>query len=61
MQEKIFEFIIVRIKTNTWVIFEDEFIEKNPYVTQNRLIEILKLLYSENDFEVRLMVHQPKK
>ena len=60
MQGKMFDFIVVRIKTEVWVLFEDNFINGNAFRTQNSIIEVLKLLYPENEFEVNLMTHKPE-
>ena len=48
------KYIVVRIKENVKVIFEDEFINGNEFRTQNELIECLSLLYDRRDFEVDL-------
>lgn len=47
-------FIVVRIKDNVKVIFEDEFLNKKGCYTQNVIIDVLKLLYDRKDFEVTL-------
>ena len=58
---KTFDYIIVRIDDNVKVLFEDSFIDKNAFRTQNQIIEVLSLLYERNRFEVSLMAHSPKK
>lgn len=47
-------YIVVRIKDNVKVIFEDEFINGNQFTTQNEIIEVLKLLLDKKDFSVDL-------
>ena len=47
-------YIIIRIKNDTKVIFEDEFIDNNQFRTQNQIIEVLSLLFDRKDFDVEL-------
>lgn len=47
------KYIIVRIKNEVKVIFQDEFMDHNEFRTQNTIIEVLKLLRIE-DFNVEL-------
>jgi hypothetical protein len=58
---KTISYIVVRIKDKIRVIFEDEFIDKNEFRTQNEIIEVLKLLYEEKDFSVDLFTKEFKK
>ena len=58
---KAFDYIIVRIDNTVKVLFEDSFIDKNVFKTQNEIIEVLSLLYERDRFEVSLMTHCPKK
>lgn len=53
-------YIVVRIKDNVRVIFKDEFIDNNQFRTQNEIIEVLKLLYNEKDFNVELFMKEIK-
>lgn len=48
------KYIVIRIKDEVKVIFEDEFINNNQFTTQNELIEALKVIYNEKDFSVEL-------
>ena len=58
---KTISYIVVRIKDKIRVIFEDEFIDKNEFRTQNEIIEVLKLLYEEKDFSVDLFTKEFEK
>lgn len=51
------DYIVVRIKTRVKVIFEDEFIDGNPFKTQNEMIAVLSLLYEKEDFNVDYITH----
>ena len=51
------DYIVVRIGDKVRVIFEDEFIDNNPFKTQNQLISSLKLLHNEKDFDVNYITH----
>lgn len=53
-------YIIIRIKNNTKVIFEDEFIDNNQFRTQNQIIEVLSLLFDRKDFDVELYTKEFK-
>lgn len=53
-------YIIIRIKNNTKVIFEDEFINNNQFQTQNQIIEVLSLLFDRKDFDVNLYTKEFK-
>lgn len=58
---KTITFIVVRIKDNVRIIFEDEFINNNQFTTQNEIIEVLDLLYDKKDFSVDLFTKQFEK
>lgn len=47
-------YIVVRIKDDFKIIFEPEFINNNQFETQNKIIEVLNLLYDKKDFSVDL-------
>lgn len=53
-------YIIIRIKNDTKVIFEDEFINNNQFRTQNEIIEVLSLLLDKKDFDVELYTKEFK-
>lgn len=55
---KTITYIVVRVKDNIRVIFEDEFIDNNQFRTQNEIIEVLGLLYNKKDFDVDLCFKQ---
>ena len=57
-EKKVVKIIVVRIKEQITVIFEDEFINGNEYRTQNELIECLSLLYNRKDFDVELFLKE---
>ena len=48
------KYIVVRLKKDVRVIFEDEFFDGNEFRTQNLLIQTLELLFGREDFDVRL-------
>ena len=48
------KYIVVRLKKDVRVIFEDEFFDGNEFRTQNLLIETLGLLFNVEDFDVTL-------
>lgn len=54
------KYIIVNIKdiNKIIVIFEDTFLDGNEFYTENRLNEVLGLVFT--DFSVALMVHEKK-
>lgn len=49
--------IVVRIGNDVRVIFEDQFMDGNPFRTQNTLYASLKLLYPVNYFSVEYFTH----
>lgn len=51
-ETKIIKFILVRIKKEVSIIFEDKFINDNEFTTENEIIEVLSLLV--DDFDVSL-------
>lgn len=51
------KYIVVRLKKDVRVIFEDEFFDGNEFKTQNLLIQTLKLLFEREDFDVTLHIH----
>ena len=51
------KYIVVRLKKDVRVIFEDEFFDGNEFKTQNLLIQTLKLLFEREDFDVTLHCH----
>lgn len=51
-ETKIIKFIIVRIKKEVSIIFEDTFINDNEFTTENEIREVLSLLV--DDFDVSL-------
>ena len=51
---KVITYIVVRIKDQVKVLFEDEFIHGNKFRTQNLMIECLERLYDRKDFDVEL-------
>jgi hypothetical protein len=48
------KYIVVRLKKDVRVIFEDEFFDGNEFRTQNLLIRVLNLLLDDKDFDVTL-------
>jgi len=52
-------YIVVRIKKDVKVLFEEDFIDHNPYRTQNQIITVLSLLgFAKEDFDVELFHKQ---
>lgn len=51
------KYIVIRLKNEVKVLFEDEFIDGNEFKTQNEIIEVFKLMFNEKDFEVELCYH----
>lgn len=49
---KIIRYIIVRIKKEIIIVFEDKFINDNEFTTENEINEVLSLLV--DDFDVSL-------
>ena len=48
------KYIVVRLKKDVRVIFEDEFFDGNEFRTQNLLIQTWELLFEREDFDVTL-------
>jgi len=48
-------YIVVRIKKDVKVLFEEDFIDGSAFITQNQILTVLSLLgFEEKDFDVML-------